>query len=815
LSFPFPEPAAAAVFRRADTLWIVFDSKSALDVSALVGDPNHIDAGHIIRGAEFSRDGDAAIVRIRLDHPHLASIVADGSGWSLTIGETVSDPTRALDITRNLVGQNRASVTVNFEHAHQLHRVRDPEVGDSLWVVTGFVPVRGFIDEHDFVEFRALASTQGVVIAPLADDLHVELSADHIVIGRPGGLTLSSSLQGVLHGTALRPIMFDAETWGFDRKAKFGERQTQLMSAAAATPPGKRAQQRLDLARFYLAREMYPEAKGVLDVILSEDRSASQDANVSVLRAITEIMMNRPDAALKDLANPAIGDQHDAPLWRAMAYAGQGKWAMARDSFRRVESSIADLPVELQRLALKSEMRAAIEVGDFAGASQEFNDIQTVGLPRELQPAISVLLGRLNEGMGRKQEALNAYRTAADSWDRPAAAEGRLREAALRYALGDLKREDVLSELEALTTIWRGDETEIGALEIMARLYTEEARYRDSFYVMRTAVAAHPDSDMTRRIQDQAAATFESLFLGDKGDALSAIDALALFYDFRELTPISRRGDEMIRRLADRLVAVDLLDQAAELLQYQVDRRLQGAARAQVATRLAVVYLMNHKPEQALATLRGTNAGDLASEFHDQRLLLEARALSDLGRHDLALEVIGQLDGREAIRLRADILWAARRWAAAAEQIELYYGERWNDFEPLKDVERADILRAATGFALGEDTLGLARLHEKYAAKMAQTPDERAFEIVSAPLGTSGKEFRDIARAAVSVETLEGFLRDMEARYPHASPIPKPVASPAAASPAGAPVTTVAPSPAPGASDRPAPARAGGKTARL
>jgi len=32
----------------------------------------------------------------------------------------------------------------------------------------------------------------------------------------------------------------------------------------------------------------------------------------------------------------------------------------------------------------------------------------------------------------------------------------------------------------------------------------------------------------------------------------------------------------------------DLLDQAAELLRYQVDHRLQGAARAQVAMRLAV-----------------------------------------------------------------------------------------------------------------------------------------------------------------------------------------------------------------------------------
>ena len=42
------------------------------------------------------------------------------------------------------------------------------------------------------------------------------------------------------------------------------------------------------------------------------------------------------------------------------------------------------------------------------------------------------------EGMCRNEDALTAYRTAADSWDRPAAAQGRLREAALRYLLGDL-----------------------------------------------------------------------------------------------------------------------------------------------------------------------------------------------------------------------------------------------------------------------------------------------------------------------------------------------------------------------------------------
>ena len=46
---------------------------------------------------------------------------------------------------------------------------------------------------------------------------------------------------------------------------------------------------------------------------------------------------------------------------------------------------------------------------------------------------------------------------------------------------------------------------------------------------------------------------------------------------------------------------------------------------------------------------------------YEQRLLLEARGQSDIGRHDLALDIIANIVGREAIRLRSDIRWAARR----------------------------------------------------------------------------------------------------------------------------------------------------------
>ena len=429
------------------------------------------------------------------------------------------------------------------------------------------------------------------------------------------------------------------------------------------------------------------------------------------------------------------------------------------------------LPVELQRVALKARLRAAVEVGDFAGAAATLNDLETIGVSPDLEPQVSVLTGRVAEGLGRGSEALAAYRFAAASPDRPAAAQGRLRELVLRRQIGEANTAQVINDLEMLTVGWRGDETEIEALQLLAKLYTDGQRYRDAFQIMRTALVVHPGSDLTRRIHDDAAATFDQLFLAGKGDGLPPIDALGLFYDFRDLTPVGRRGDEMIRRLADRLVAVDLLDPAAELLQHQVDNRLQGAARAQVATRLAVIYLLNHKPMQAQAALRTTRSGNLSNEIRSQRLLIESRALSDIGRHDLALEVIANLETREAIRLRADINWAAKRWQQAAEQIELLHGERWKVFEPLNERERADILRAGIGFALADDTLGMGRLREKYAAKMSGA-DQRAFEVVMAGLGTNSAEFRDVARVVASVDTLDGFLRDVQARYPDMTVLP-------------------------------------------
>jgi tetratricopeptide (TPR) repeat protein len=566
----------------------------------------------------------------------------------------------------------------------------------------------------------------------------------------------------------MRPL-FEIDQWRKNQEGSFVAREEELMKALVVAEPELRPKARLELARFYMARGMYAEAKGVTDAVLGSPNAKVEESVALSIHGISSLLIGRPADGLKDLASPVIGNSFDSELWKGLAYARQEKWADAREKFKNVDFVIAALPVELQRIVTMEAMRASLEVKDFAGAAKRRSELEVVGVPPVMQPTVAVLRGRLSEALGHDKDALDEYSFAANSSDRAAAAEAKLLRLALRQRHNELTQADLLRELETLAVTWRGDATEVKTLQMLSRIYSDTGRYAESLTAARTATKLQPNSDMSRQAQDAASTLFSQIFLSQKGDEIPPIDALSIFYEFRELTPIGRRGDEMIRRLADRLVGVDLLDQAAELLQYQVDRRLEGAARAQVAARLAMVYLTNRKPERAIAALSSTRIADLSGELRQQRLLLESRAQSDIGRHDLALDIISNLRGREAVRLRSDIYWAARRWRESSEQIELYYGDRWRDFKALSATERGDVIRAVIGYALAEDSLGLARFREKYAPLMTVETDRLAFDVASKPSAGSSAEFAEIAKMAASVDTLDGFLREMKARFPEAS----------------------------------------------
>ncbi|MBR1129675.1 tetratricopeptide repeat protein [Bradyrhizobium iriomotense] len=767
VTFPLQVSTAAAAFRRGDTIWLVFDTPKPIDLEAI-----RTKGGAMIGEVGRVPLDKGQAVRIRLTRPLVYSLTSEEVGketnWLLTLADRIQATPLPLMMSRNITDPALANIAIPFANPGQLHKLTDPDAGDTLYVVTAQRPVRGFIKRQDLVDLSLLESAHGIAIRLNSDEVGVEVGADKVILGKKGGLTLSPvDISAERAPTAVRPI-FSREGWRKGQSENFWTRQSDLVMAISAVDPAMRSLPRLDLAQFYMSRAMYHEAKAVTELMLADPLN-KEESGALIMHAIASILIGRPAQGLKDLANPVIGNSHDSLLWKALAYARQGKWADAREKFKNVEFAIASLPLDIQRIVTMDAMRASLEVKDYAGASKRRSELEVVGVSPEAAPGFAVLRGRLAEALGHDKDALDDYKFAVASNDRLAAAEAKQLEVALRQKSDEIGKEDALRELETLSMTWRGDAIEVKTLQMLSQLYAANGRYRDALTAARTATRLQPNAEASRQAQDLASELFTQIFLGPKGDELPVVEALGMFYEFRELTPIGRRGDELIRRLADRLASIDLLDQAAELLQYQVDHRLEGAARAQVAARLSMIYLANRRPDKAISALRASRISDLSGELRQQRLLLEARAQSDVGRHDLALDIVSNVSGREVLRLRSDIFWAARRWRESAEQIELYYGERFRDFKPLNAVEKSDIIRAAVGYALADDSIGLSRFREKYAPLMSESADRLAFDIASKPAAASSAEFAEIAKLAASVDTLDGFLREMKQRFPDAT----------------------------------------------
>ena len=260
---------------------------------------------------------------------------------------------------------------------------------------------------------------------------------------------------------------------------------------------------------------------------------------------------------------------------------------------------------------------------------------------------------------------------------------------------------------------------------------------------------------------------FRRLFLEGEADRMDPVEAVAIFYQYQHLAPIGADGDRMIRRLADRLIAFDLLDPAAELLQHQVSSRLrEPLARARVATDLAIVYLMDRRYEDALNAIRTSRVAGLPEAVVDERYLLEARALSELGRHDQALELISADQSEAANRLRADVAWTRRDWATAGRRLEGILGNRYAADEPLDLSEQADVMRAAISYSLARDMTGARRLGERYGPAMDQTDQAAAFALLTDDDARAGSaRFSDLATRIASIDTLEAFIEPFRDRF--------------------------------------------------
>ena|GEM_PF-161689 len=764
--FPFSEPVSSAVFRRNDSIWLVFDTDATIDTRGMVSALS--ETAETIDVQQFE---DYQILRIDMNDPVLATVGVDGNAWSLVIGEMILEPSIPLKLERNVRGDGGAVLRVLYQDPRNIRQITDPFVGDTISLVTGFGPPRGLLKPQNFVDLSALSSAQGVAIASKSDGVKMKILGDDVIIEKEGGLALSN--EHLRRGTGSLNTIVDPEESTYiefvslstEGPGAYRSRLLELQNQLSKAPEGKRRKQLMALSRFYLAHQFAQEALGLMTLALEEEPALAEDSSFNLMMGAAQTMADRPDEAYAHLNRPDLKNSPDAAVWQTIVDVKLGNWTPARIAMPRGRAVVGNYPPAIQTEFKLAAAQAMVEVNDFGIANGILAEIEPSEVTRAQAARYDILRGRVADASGRSQEALTVFDLVTRSEDRPRSAEAEYRALRIRYRDGELGIDETIDRLAGLATSWRGDEIELKTLRFLAQLYAERGQYREAFEAMKSAVQAEPDADTTRLLQEEMNGLFASLFLDGKADEMPPVKALALFYDFRELTPIGRQGDEMVRLLAKRLVEVDLLDQATELLRHQVDNRLKGAARAQIAADLAAIYLMDRKADEALRVLNRTRQASLPSTLERQRNIVEARALTESGRPDLALELVRNMRGSDVDRLRADTFWAAESWREAGEQLEAMHGSRWSDNIPLDDLERRDILRAGIAYSLAGDQLSLERLQTKYMTKMSDSPEALAFEVVTRPVEAQGVEFLEVANQLADTDSLETFLKEYRRQY--------------------------------------------------
>ncbi|MDE2182233.1 MAG: hypothetical protein KGJ78_04365 [Alphaproteobacteria bacterium] len=763
LTFPGAGRRGSAVFIRGLTAWIVLEGAAPLDAEKLKS-----------QLADFSTDVEAAssstvsVLRLSLKTPEQIAATAEGSLLKVTITPDAASSAIAVGFARNQDNPTHSSLSTLLPGATQPLTLVDPVAGDELIVVPGEAG-RAMTTERRYVEFTALGTASGLVFLPLVDDLSVTVNTTRVIITRPGGLSLTpptmpaAATPEALAEKGQGPCFLDFEQWKKVTGGTFLATERRLRASIARLKPEQASHARLVLARFYIANGFAAEALGLVNLMQTLDPSLSSDMQLQAIKAAADYEMGRYREANNALAGAQFDSDRHAALWRGLIEAALEQWTPAHADLERAMPVLDSYSKAMHAKVRLANAEAALGIGRLEIADAQLSRIPE-GLERPLMLEAALDRARLYAAENRQRPADKLFAAVESSGDERLATKAIYYRITAAFAAGRMPAAAAINGLERLRFRWRGDVLELNTLRKLASLYFGQKNWRDGLRTLRIASANFPNDDMAGKAQDDMRNAFVELFLKGKADSMPPIESLALFYDFIDLTPIGPDGDEMIRRMADRLVAVDLLGPAADLLNYQVTKRLDGIARAQVATRLAMIQIMDHKPQDAIATLRSTQIAGLPDDVNHQRILLEARAMAQEKLWDQALDLISVDQAPDTEQLRADIYWESGNWAVSAQKAEAALGPRWSDATPLTPAERQQVMRMAVAYSMANDETSLERIRDHFGPKMNASPDASAFLVITQRIDLHGVAFRDAAAQVASVDSLTAFMKDLQKR---------------------------------------------------
>ena len=739
-SFQWSGDVGAAVFRRSDNIWVIFDAATNLDLS-----PLRVEGAPVIERIDQLPIGGASVLRMQVsDRSVNASARREGFNWVVEFRRAPQRPLSQVPILADVTAEIGPFLTFPTDTPGRSFNVPDPDMGDVMRVATFLESGMGIDGLRQYPEFELLPTAQGVALVRLSDTVLLDRNFDGFQISAPDGLAISgvSPEAPVSTGQILSARrLFDLNGLMRGPQQDFEDLSNALFRSMAEVPDEKLDAARLNYAGFLMAHNRGFEALGVLRVVEENDPQLMKRPENLALQGASTVLVGRTEEAKTLLNDPRLDGFAEAAIWRGAALAEEGDYLAAAEAFSPGDSLLSRYPYPLKARLGLMRIDTAFANRDIQGAEAWINSLQGAReeLTRGQQAALDYQRARLAVSRTEFDEGAQLFKDVMASGDRKYAYRAELALITLGQRQGFMSDAEALERMERLRYAWRGDRSELYLLKRLGELYLKQPDYFKGLGVFRTAVKYFPGDPVAEDLAGEMTDIFRKLYLDGDADSLPPLKALALYDEFKELTPSGEDGDQIIENIADRLASIDLLTEAAEKLRELLsdeDRLPPGEERVRLSNKLALILLMDGKPEEAEEAIaqgrRGLTLFELSNDLEADRDRLLARAKIQQGDYEDAIKELAGDVSVEADLLRRDLYRTTSNWQESAKVLQRLAGNPPSD--PAVGVEGETaryVINWAVALYKNNDTDGLRDLIDLWAPAMANSSLAGVFDYMT------------------------------------------------------------------------------------
>lgn len=774
-----------AVYESFDALWMVVSGGNSFAQPNLTSpDPN------LFADIQTVQNDIIDVYRLNMpDEPLSVKGIGGALAWDVVLGDKVKkgDPVKLQRVVHNIDGLRGGSIFWPVENMGEIVEIEEPATGETLIAVTVENATQLAGDEQHFVDFDVLSSPIGLVIRPKVDDLEVKKVDGGVEISRPLGLALSLSkdidaaelftrqrkIRDKKKSGQKQDVIFKFDEWQLGNHKTLKHRENILLAGIHGQSESRRVQDLLNLGKMFLAHSRGAESLGYFNFASSELPSLEDSAEFRAYRGVAKAMGWKSADALDDLLFPALDSSQEIDLWKAFVLADLGDWQQAAGLLPEKYAVLYTYPYSIASRLAVVLAEVNLRAGNVKAADELMTYVDTKKereLSEPMKAALQYLRGESFRQKNDADQTKTIWKELENNDDDLYRTKAGLALTMLLANENKIDNTQKIDRLERLRYAWRGDGLEAQVNYWLGDAYFQAKDYIKGLTIMRQAASIAKETVLAGRITSDMSRTFNEMFQEKNLKNVSPLDAVAVFDQFKELTPPGSEGDKLVQRLAEHLVRSDLLGRASSLLRHQVDHRLKGQERLRIAIRLAAIELLDKNPQRAIDALgKASDTLNFLSESDEKEQrkheinLLRIRAYAQNKEYNKALRLLDALPLDKMVnRLKADIAWQADFWDIAADALnDVLIDENISMTEKLSPEQVDIILRRAIALNLDNDRISLANMREKYSALMLESDKNKArqFEVITRPRRTALLDNREALKSAVSeVDLFKDFL---------------------------------------------------------